>query len=139
MWSKPFFMALAIFAVQLGLSFLLAALRDWLALSYFNGFSFGMYFGVHVLAAAVAGCLYAERHRQPPNHPLKLKTATYYGLIWATFISATLFSNADLLDNADRWGSLAALVPISVLFGYLTYSALGAAARLYMKAQKKLL
>ncbi len=139
MWSKPFFMALATFAVQLGLSFLLVALRDWLALSDFNSFSFGMYFGVHCLAAAIAGCLYAERHRQPPSHQLKLKTAAYYGLIWAGFISLTFLSSADLLGYADRWASLVALVPISGLFGYLAYLALGLAAQFYLKAQKKLL
>ena len=139
MWSSPFFLAVATFAVQLGINFLLAVLRDLLNFSSVNGFSFFMYFGVHLLAAAAVGCLYAARQKQEPQHRLKLKVAIYYGLCWAAFIGCTFLSNASLLGNANRWASLVALVPVSSLFGLITYASVGTAAYLYLKAQKKLL
>ena len=139
MWSKPFFLAVATFSVQLSLNFLLAALRDLLDFSSVNSFSFCMYFGVHLLAAAAVGCFYAARHKQEPNHPLKLNAAIYYGLIWAAFIGFTFFSNASLLDSANHWASLVALVPVSSLFGFITYLSVGSAAHLYLRAQRKLL
>ncbi|MBW4468596.1 MAG: hypothetical protein KME07_24490 [Pegethrix bostrychoides GSE-TBD4-15B] len=137
MWSKPFFMALATFAVQLGLNFLLAVLRDWLGFSSFNSFSFGMYFGVHLLAATTAGCLYAARHSQEPAPALRLKTAIYYGLIWAGFVGFTFWSNQDLLAGTSHWASLLALLPISSLFGLITYTAVGIAAHFYLRMQKR--
>jgi hypothetical protein len=137
MWSKPFFLALATFAVQLGLNFLLAALRDLLDFSSVNSFSFCMYFGVHLLAAAAAGCFYAAKHQREPHHMLKRNAAIYYGLIWAAFIGFTFFSNARLLDRANRWASWVALIPASSLFGLITYLSVGTSAYLYLKAQKK--
>lgn len=139
MWSNPFFLAITTFAVQLSLNFLLAVLRSLLNFSSVNGFSFFMYFGVHLLAALTVGCFYAAREKQPPHHRLKLKAAIYYGLCWAAFIGGTFLSNASLLGDADRWASLVALVPVSGLFGLITYASVGTAACLYLKAQRKLL